>query len=1054
MPSAKNVVHREADSATKFAATGMNERTTTHVTVPAMTHKPRNVLSRRTVIVVALFSIGFPIVPISLCSGESPHAAVFTDQLPGHDAILAREIATQVSGAGYSVEFINAVALTNMSALSAQKFDLLVLPGARSLPAVSAPAIENYLHEGGDLLALGLPAWEEALYDLNGCWVSRANFEAAIVAQKPEQILFDFAKADLSQWRRASDDPGTRTTHEIVASESGKALHIVIEKLTGWDTYLSPPLTNAFPSGHTLTCFRARGAPHTKQLALEWMEADGSRWIATVDLTTEWKSYALTPEAFMAWQPPLTRSGKQDRFQPAHAARLVVGLAQSHTVVGGNRQEYWFADPGTAASPFGEASLPDEIKLPHLESFSPGYLFFPINVGQASHLSHECAIATVDSKAGSARISLQMETGATPVLRGLHPRPRGVGFNQDRPYRWEPLLAAYDASNDDYRGAIAALLVHVQPPFRGGVWATFTPSETGFYRQPLVTNCLWQTLTRMRRGVFLAEGGGEFFTTFPEQRFRVGARVVNFGREAAMNLSVSMELCQERKKNNRVVKQTTLTLAPGGDQTIEERTQLQSNDEKLVRVTLRAGDTVIDSLGHEIGVWRPKPRPEFIEARDGGLWLRGKPWKINGVNYMPSSGIGLANHQYFEHWVGRGAYDPEIIERDLRRIKAMNLNAVSVFIYHESLGAQHMLDFLRRCEALDLRVNLSLRPGTPLDFRWNEMRELIEHYRLARNDTVFAYDLAWEPRHEPPALRSDYVKFWPAWAQKRHDTVDATRKAWSVGAGNFQFEIPDLQSLAAPPMKWFTQDGPWRRLVADYRLFLDDLVREKYVEARRLVKSIDPNHAVSFRMQHAGDPTFNWDAFLPYDFYGLAGAVDVWEPEAYGRIGDWEKVKPGRFTADYARLCDPTKPLVWAEMGCSVWDNHHMSPAAEQLDFQARYFRDFYRMMTDSGADGIFFWWYPGGYRLNERSDFGIINPDGTDRPVTKIIRDEGGQFLKTRKPGTRPNFWMVVDRDRDARGLYGIYEAANGNYWKAIAAGRTPGLKWAKKPGEAAVAP
>ena len=51
-------------------------------------------------------------------------------------------------------------------------------------------------------------------------------------------------------------------------------------------------------------------------------------------------------------------------------------------------------------------------------------------------------------------------------------------------------------------------------------------------------------------------------------------------------------------------------------------------------------------------------------------------------------------------------------------------------------------------------------------------------------------------------------------------------------------------------------------------------------------------------------------------------------------------------------------------------------------------------MMIESGADGVFFWWYPGGFRLGENSDFGIINPDGTDRPVTKVIRTEGPRFL------------------------------------------------------------
>ena len=1001
---------------------------------------------RRAGILVALFSL---LGSSNLCSAAGPLAAIFTDQLPGHDATLARAIANQVSDAGYRVEFINPEALSNSSVLSAQRFDLLVLPGARSLPAVAAPAIENYLHQGGDLLALGLPAWDEALFELNGRWVSRANFEAVIGAQKPGKILFDFAQADLSQWRRTSDNPALRTTHEVVAGAGGKALHVAIEKLTGWDTYLSPALTNAFPAGHGLTCFRAKGGPRTKQLALEWTEADGSRWIATVELTPDWKSYALTPEAFKAWESPPARSGKQDRLRPANVARFVVGLAHSHTPQVGEQNEYWFADLGTAVSPFGEARLPDEIEVPHLEGFSPGYLFFPINVGAASHLSLASLFGADALEAGVAKTSLKVNPGATLGLQGMHPRPRGVGFNQERPFRWEPLLAVRDGENHDYRGAIAALLVHVQPPFRGGVWATFTPSEAAFYQQPLVMNCLRQTLARMRRGVFLAEGGAEFFTTFPEQRFNVGARVVNFGRAAATNLSLSMELGPERGHPNRVVKQTTLTLAPGADQAIQEQTQLQGVDEHLVRVTLRAGDAVVDSLSHEIGRWQPKPKPEFIAARDGGFWLRGKPWKVNGVNYMPSSGIGLANQQHFEHWVGRGAYDPEIIERDLRRMEAMNLNAVSVFIYHESLGAQHLLDFLRRCEAHGVRVNLSLRPGTPLDFRWSEMRELIEHYRLTQNDTVFAYDLAWEPRHEPSALKADYAKLWSAWVQKRHGSVDAARKTWGVGAENFKFEISDLNSLPAPPMKWFTQDGPWRRLVRDYRLFLDDLLREKYATARRLVRSVDPNHAVSFRMQHAGDPTFNWDAFLPYDFNGLTDAVDLWEPEAYGRIGDWEKVKPGRFTADYARLCDPNKPVVWAEMGHSVWNNQQMSPAAEQLDFQARYFRDFYRMLADSGADGIFFWWYPGGYRLNEHSDFGIINPDGTDRPVTKIIRDEGGRLLQASKRGTRSDYWITVDRDQDARGLFGIYEAVKDEYWKAIADGKTPGLKWTKPPGQ-----
>lgn len=981
----------------------------------------------------------------SVAPAANYHAAVFFDRLPGQDEDFAREMAAQVASAGYIAETIGVSILTNTEALRADKFDLLVLPDARSLPASSVTAIESYLKQGGDLLALGLPAWDTPLFEVNGRWLSRASFDETLATVRPEKMLVDFAEADLSQWRRTSDNLANPAHHEIIANGGGRVLHVTMEKLTGWETYQSPAFTNAFAPGQTLTCFRARGTAHTKQLALEWTERDGSRWIATVDLTSEWKNYALPPEAFKAWQPPPSRSGKSDGFNPANAARFVVGLAHTHTAIEGVEQEYWLADLGTAANPFGDAKLPDEFAVPHLESVSPGYQFFPVT---PSVVVPETLGRLPSRKLGSVKAK-----PLTPGLLAMHPRPRGIGFAQDRQYRWEPLLVACDASQNDQRGAVAALLVHVKPPCRGGVWAAFTPSEKEFYRQPTFRTCLQLTLQRMRRGVFLVEGGAEFFTTFPKQSVKVGARVANFGNAPVTDLSVaiSFQCAASGWRNAYVALRTNLSLAPGQIESVASSTVLTAGVERSVEATLADGEILFDRVAHEVAIWQPKAKPGFLEARDGGLWIGDERWKAHGVNYMPSSGIGLANWQHFEHWVGRGAYDPEIIERDLQRIKAMNLNAVSVFIYRESLEAQHLLDFLRRCEAHDIHVNLSLRPGTPLDFRWNEMRELIEHYKLAENDTVFAYDLAWEPRHEAQQIQSDYVPAWRAWVQKRYANADAAKKAWDVGLGSFQFEFTDLKSVPAPTMKWFTQDGLWRKLIADYRLFLDEMLHEKYAEARRLVRSIDPHHPVSFRMQHAGDATFNWDAFVPYDFNGLAGAVDIWEPEAYGRIGDWEKVRPGRFTADYSRLCDAAKPVMWAEMGYSVWDNLHMSPAPEKLAFQAQYFRDFYRMMNDSAADGIFFWWYPGGYRLNERSDYGIINPDGTDRPVTKVIREEGAKFLKAARPAQKPDRWINVDRDRDARGLFGIYEAAKSNYWSTIAAGRTPGLKWESKPNGAA---
>ncbi|MBI4585171.1 MAG: beta-galactosidase [Planctomycetes bacterium] len=965
-------------------------------------------------------------LPAAVAAPEH-RAAVLKDAALGMDGALAEEAAAAVRQAGYAVQLIDAGELLSRERLLAGGWDLLVLPWARRLPLASARVVEEFLKAGGDLIALGLPAWSEPLERVGGKWRSAQECEAMISSQKAEHLIFDFDSEDLARWTRNTNDPSSKSLHQLDAEPGvrGRALHVVIENLTGWDTFASPPLARPFPEGHSLTCLFARGGPAMRQLALEWIEEDGSRWIATVDLTPEWKSYALPPEAFRPWQPPPGRGGKGDRLKVSKAARFTAGLAQTHTAAASGRQEYWLDEVGTASHPLGEVPSFSEDGIPRLEGLSPEYLFYPVTLP-----------VTLRTPEGLALVG-EIHSPAPRSLLALHPRPGGAGYNQEKPWRWQPLLEAR-SQDGEHRGAVAALLVHATPPFRGAAVAAFTPVDPSLYRQDSLRRVMREVAIRMRQGVFLKEGGCEFYTVFEGQRFQAGARAVNFGTAEARGLEIAIEVTENGQAGKPVARQAWRLDLPAG---AEEKRELAIEEKGWpatglrVAVELRQEGAVLDRLGHEIHVWRPKAKPAFIEARDGGFWLEGRPWKAHGVNYMPSSGIGVADGNTFEHWLGRGAYDPEVIERDLRRIKAMNMNAVSVFIYHRSVKAQHLLDFLRRSEALGLRVNQSLRPGTPMDFRRREMEELIEYYRMAKNDTIFAYDLAWEPSHHDHRHQKSYASAWRAWVEKRYGSLAAAEKNWGALAPR------DGGQLAVPPMEQLVRDGAWRRLIADYRRFLDELIGEKYREARRLVKSLVPNHPVSFRMQFAGDPTQNWDRLLPYDFAGLAEAVDIWEPEAYGRIGGWEKVRPGHFTAAYARLCDPEKPILWAEVGYDVWDARRKAPLPEKLDFAARYFRDFYRMLGESGADGIFFWWYPGGFRLNEGSDFGIINSDGTLRPETEVIRAEGLKFLSAPKPPP-PGVWIEVDRDRDARGLFGIYEAVKDEYWKAVEAGKRPGLR------------
>ena len=328
------------------------------------------------------------------------------------------------------------------------------------------------------------------------------------------------------------------------------------------------------------------------------------------------------------------------------------------------------------------------------------------------------------------------------------------------------------------------------------------------------------------------------------------------------------------------------------------------------------------------------------------------------------------------------------------------------FVYHRSIESRNLLDLLARCERHGLKANLSLRPGTPLDFQWPQMGEIITRYRLAEMDNLFAYDLAWEPVFGGYEARRRWDPQWAEWVIERYGSIESAEKDWGVPisrAGG----VP-----TGPSDQQVSTDGEWRVMVAAYRRFVDDLLSRAHLEAAQKIRSVDPHHLLSFRMNVAGDPTAG-AAAMAYDFAALAKSVDIMEPEGYGRIGDLERVLPGAFTAAYARLGAPTRPVMWAEFGNNVWDQARMTQDEGRLAFTAQFYRDFLTVAHHSQANGTVSWFYPGGYRWNERSDFGLINPDGTWREVTRVIHELAPQ-MTTERPEPGPIVEFRVDRDAE----------------------------------------
>ena len=375
---------------------------------------------------------------------------------------------------------------------------------------------------------------------------------------------------------------------------------------------------------------------------------------------------------------------------------------------------------------------------------------------------------------------------------------------------------------------------------------------------------------------------------------------------------------------------------------------------------------------------------------------------------------------------------------------------VSVFIYTESTHNRNLVDLLNRCDAHGLRVNLSLRPGTPLDFQWPAIGEIITENRLANDPTIFAYDLAWEPFWGYRDQRRRWDSEWEEWIRQRYGSIEAAEKDWGE-------RVPrEDGNVAGPADADVTASSAIPRVVAAYRRFQDDLLSRKHMEARQKIRTVDQRHLLSFRMTIAGDPTCG-PTIMPYDFTGLARSMDFMAPEGYGRIGERDKVRPGWFTAAYSRMTAPGRPVFWTEFGYTLWnkgekpdptpglsfadafDERHYLPAT--IAFTERFYREFYEMALDSGAVGTVCWWYPGGFRFGENSDYGIIHPDGTWRGLTRIISEYAKRFAE-RRPAPRPNGWITVDRDRHPDGIYGIYNEVKEAFWRLVDEGRFPGLR------------
>ncbi|MEZ8218171.1 Beta-galactosidase [Candidatus Fervidibacteria bacterium JGI MDM2 SSWTFF-3-K9] len=976
-------------------------------------------------------------------------AVVVRDEAMGNTK-LAAMLAVELRKLGVQTEMVTLNEIADPQWWQKTKAGIIVLPNAKRFPASACEPLTEFLRQGGKLVAFGAPLLDEPMFrtgqgtrGTGQGWVSVQEIEEKRRQTEPQKFLFErLDENELKRWRHGASHPDVSDRLTLEPAHGLRITHHALRMdftLKGWAIFVREFPASPFPQGHSLTCFWAKGAPQTKSLLVEWREADGTRWFAHVPLTTEWRLIVLSPKDFVFRADSPTR-GKRgfagDKFNPQNARALVLGMEApmpqgNHTI--------WVAGIGTAADPFGDVVI--DFAPPVLEALSPAYKLYPLRWDEGRGARDEVkreGEAPAEPKLDSIKIAELPKDAVAPV-----PRWRGSGFtNGERVMRWRPLIGAIDEKGVE-RGAIVWLVRYASLPYPHASWLVFGSAEENFWLQNLkvMQAVLKQAVSEWRNGIWLLEAGTDRFTAYPDEQANIGAVIVNDGAEPK-RLSVRFAIVAKRDEgrgtgDGKVLYERTETVevAPQSSATISLPLSTLPLGENLVQVQLRLAGQTVDEINHEfVVVERPKVTEGDKVFVKGGHFVvlvprpsspvpEEKRWFAFGINYWPRYIAGKEQSDYWRHWLDPTNYDPELVEQDLLILREIGMNCVSIS-YTNLRQALPLRDFLRRCHKHGIKVNLFIAGAHPLHFQPDLVRQLIEAADLANQPAMFAYDIAWEPRWGNYNERRRHDAEWRDWLVEQYGSIEAAERDWG-----FKLPRDEKGNPTVPRDEHLLNDGEWRVMAAAYRRFLDDFISRKYREVCRFIRQLDPNHLIGARTGYGGGP-FGAESAFPFDHTAGAKHLDFISPEGWnlGWLGQADEAQFARavFITAYARWAGKGKPVFWAEFGLTL---RHGAFSLDwysdegRLKAQAQLYEAMYRLIEISDADGAMGWWFPGGYRVDERSDFGIVNPDGTLRPAAEVAK-RWSKILTNLPlvPRPAPLVLIRIDRDENACGAMALW--------------------------------
>jgi hypothetical protein len=860
---------------------------------------------------------------------------------------------------------------------------------------------------------------------MEGGWTT---LEAALEAVRPSHIVISFENA-MDDWLYGwgPSDPGEVQRRSITAPDGSQGVEVSVRDMKGWDTYRLTDVGQPFEGDRALTTFWARGWGQTDQMLVEWQEQDGSRWIASVPLADEWRHYALPVEAFAYWNdsPAIGRGGPDDHLRLDQVDALSLGIATGHTPVGLEPGDHRWAVAGfgTAPSPVEEADLTDL----ELECLTPWY---------KTHTPEDVQGLRPTVHGILAQLPADLELPGGDILCPIT-RPRGLGvMAEPAPGRFVPLVEVTGEAGA-WRGN-AAFVWHQHQGDRAGARWGGVGMEPSTDAGPII-NAAARVL--LEPAAFTRAGATRWTAFADEPPLEVAAEVWNAG-ESAGEAIVRLRVIDELGDRIASLSIDAGAIAPGETIALEPESlpELEPGF-YTIEASLIVDDRAVDRIDHPVSVHPAEPAegPRIqLSADETHFQLDGEPFRVHGINYWPLYVAGADSEQYWGHWLSSDQYDPVAVERDLELLERLGANVVSIQ-YLDGDMAGPLVDFLARCRRHGIYANLFINDAHPFWFTPEHVRGLLTMPRLMGNPAVFAYDLAWEPHVGREERRGQFDPLWRQWVE---DNYGSAERLEEVMGGSLPRD--DGGEITGPTDAQISDTEPSeadRIFVAAYRHFVDDMVSYGYGRVTGFIRHDLGDPAIlGARTGYGGTGQPAIVPSMPFDLLSGAAHLDCTQPEGYGLAGDWINFRHGGLTTQYGRWAGNAKPVWWAEYGRSVYSGDP-EPTDELLEIQRELYENTFRMILESRADGSTGWWWPGGYRVDERSDYGIISPQATPRPAALELRRFATDMADV-EPLPEPTMWIEFDRDLHSTGYAGVWLEHRDEYAQAMERGEWVALR------------